>query len=164
MATKVELSKDTTIDRFAFDSYPVTSIIKVNSIPVNMEGWDVYLYYTEIQPDLSAIEVRITGVVTNAAKGTVKFYPRTTYCYDITNSVAYVGLAVAGTHDYSIVRKKMFYEQNDAGDYVYINIDSEYVLYDSGNPEHDGLQRYSTYIETMTHAVGKIEISARAGT
>lgn len=151
---------NTTITRVAGDSWPVSADIKTNGNLVNLDGWTVYMYYTEIQEDESAIEVRITGV-TSGTKGKAKFYPRDMYCYNVTNTQPYIGLAVVGEHTYSIVRQREFYEQNDAGGYVLI--DDEYVVYDAGNTDHDGLQRYSPYNEVMTHITGKMVISDRAG-
>lgn len=161
MATQIAITEDTTITRTAYDTYPVGSTVRLNKVPVNLEGWTVYLYYTEDQGDSTAIEVRITGVVSDPKKGKVKFYPRTMYCYDVTNSTEYFGLAKVGIHPYSIVRKKEMYEQNDAGGFVFI--DGVYVVYDVGNPDHDDEQRYSPYTEVMTHAVGDINISTRSG-
>ena len=158
MGSKIE-NKD--IHRVALDSHPVSSTLKLNSVPVDLTGWLTYLYYTEVQEDGTLISVRITGVNSTNKKGATKFYPREMYCDNITNTVAYRGLAVAGRHTYSIVRNKIAYEQNDAGDWVLI--DGEYIVYDVGNTEHDGLQRYSEYTETMTHAIGDIIVSNRAG-
>lgn len=151
------------INRFAGDSWPIKSTIKINGKKVDLGGWDVYLYYTEIQTDEAAttIKVRINGVVESKDKAVVRFYPRETYCYNITESVPYRGLEVVGEHQYSIVREKEFYEQNNVGGYVLIS--GEYIVYDDQNEDHIGLQRYSTYIETMTHTVGTIGISTRAG-
>ena len=150
---------NTDIERFAGDTYPEKHSFSISGTTVNLDGWDTYMYYDEIQPDLSVVSVRITGVV--GSGGAAKFYPRDMYCYDVTNSVAYVGMSVAGVHAYSIVRSKDAYEQNDAGTHVYVL--GEYVLYDAGNVDHDGLQLYSVYVETMTHLAGTMTINDRAG-
>lgn len=149
------------VKRFSQDSYPISSVLKVNGMPVDLTGWTTYLYYSEDQGDGSVKEVRVTGVVNNPKKGIAKFYPRELYCYDINNTVPYRGLVVVGEHPYSIIRAIEAYEQNPTGDYVIVL--GEYVAYDAGNPDHDGLQRYSTYTETMTHAVGNITVSSRSG-
>ena len=157
------MASESTVDitRVAQDSYPVASVIKVNGNPVDLTDWNVYLYYTEIQPDLSAIEVRITGVVTNAKRGVVKFYPRDTYCYNVTLGTPYTGFSVLGDHTYSIVRDAIRYEQDALG--IYVLIDGVYILFSELEPTHEGLRLYSRYTEIMTHTVGAVTITARAG-
>jgi len=95
------------IVRVSGDTYPETKYINIEGVPVNLTGWTVYMYYTETQYDGSIIDMRITGVVTKANKGEVKFYPRSEYCQDITNDVPVNGFSVTGTHAYSVVREKL---------------------------------------------------------
>ena len=159
----MKVNKDGSVDitRTAMDSYPVKSTLKLQGNNVDLTGWTTYMYYTEIQPDDTGIVVRITGAVNSPKTGVAKFYPREMYCYNVTNLVAYRGMAMPGKHDYSIVRTRLAYEPNVTGNYVMV--DGEYVAYDSGNTAHDDLPRYSEYTETMTHVVGTMLITERAG-
>jgi hypothetical protein len=149
------------IERFQGDSYPITYTYALNGSPVDVRHYALFLYYNEVQPDTSVLLIKLTAVKDDAKNGKVNFYPRSKYCYDVTNSVAYNGLALVGTHEYSIVRELVGYDTDDTGMYVVVN--DVFVVYDAQNVEHTGLQRYTQYQEVMTHDTGTLVVNARVG-
>lgn len=155
------LSKNVDIERITKDSYPVVVDINSNGTPIDLSDWVVDLYYNEVQPDASIQVIKISGVITNAKKGVVKFYPRTSFCYNVTLATAYAGFSVVGKHAYSVVQSGTRYEQDAAGTHVLVA--GVYVLYDSQDPAHVDLQRYSQYTETITRMLGEIAIEDRPG-
>lgn len=150
---------NTDVTRFVGDTWPITSTIKVNGNPVNLNGSKVYMYYNDVDTNGNPILVKIEGLI--GAGGKVKFYPRDKYGINTADGSSYTPFNKAGTYDYSIVRENDIYELDDNGPYVVI--DGVAVQYDSGNPEHEGLRRYSVFTEVMTHAVGTISVSNRVG-
>ena len=147
------------IDRFVGDTYPVSQVIDINGIPVDLEGWDIRMHYTETPEIGESQEVQIVGIVTDKVRGVVKFYPRSRYT--TSYGAEYTPFTVAGTHDYSIVRTAEIFELDPLG--TYVKIDGAYVSYDAANPAHAGLPKFGKYYEVMTHAVGKLVLTSRSG-
>lgn len=161
------------INRVAFDTYPEKFVYDVNGDKVDVSDWNVFLNYREAQGTVPETfkNIKITGVKHQFNIGEVRFYPRELYCEEFLDNGSlvgtYTGFNKVGTHDFMTTREKTFYYADDVGLYVIGNelvagVES-YILYDEFNPLHEGLQRFSTYVEKMTHASGTITIEEKVG-
>lgn len=150
---------NTYVTRFVGDTCPIISTIKVDGNSVNLNDSRVYMYYSDINANGDSMVVKIEGL--SDAVGKVKFYPRDKYSTNTADGSSYMPFNKTGTYDYSVVREHDIYELDDNGPYVVI--DGVAILYNSGNPEHNGLRRYSVFTEVMTHAVGTISVNSRVG-
>jgi len=155
------------ITRFVNDTSPIRGIIEVNNNYVDLTDYEVYFYYDEIQPDGSIKNIKIKSLFGNVKQGEIAIYPKIQYSWDITdknNPVNCKPFTIPSPRegfDYSIIRTKTTYEKYDKGEYVLI--DDNYVTYDPANPDHQGLTRYTKFVEKHTHRVGKLIIMPRVG-
>lgn len=157
MTTGIKLER---IDR---DTNPLVFEIIENGSRVNLTGWDVYFNYLDT---VDGMEMRITGKVDHLKKGNVKFYPRfnsTQNITDFNNPVNTEGLRNEGSFDFEVIREKIFYYTSDEGIFVIENENTigeeSYVFYNSGDPEHDNLQRFDEFTERITSHTGSIKIA-----
>lgn len=153
------MSEKHNIERTLGDTFPVKLKIMSDGGLVNLEGWNIYLVYKETQQDTTVKKIRLTGIVKDIVKGQASFFPRIKYCEDITdenNILAYEGFQTPGVFKYNVFREKDVYYRDDNG--LYVIVDNMYVLYDSQDLTHVGLQRYVKYTEVQNHYHGNISI------
>ena len=159
------------IVRVEDDTYPEKFIYTINGSKVDVSDWDVYLHYKEAQGTIPETykNIRITGVKDIFRPSEIAFYPRALYCKEYANNGSligpYTGFAKVGVYDFMTTRENVFYYADSNGTYVInneFNYDEEsYVPYDSEDPSHEDLQRFSTYTEKMTHDSGTITITSK---
>lgn len=153
------MSKKVNIDRILGDTYPENMRITSDGNLIDLDGWNIYLVYNEAPQSGSSKKVRLHGIIRDVRKGFASFYPRVKYSEDITdmnNIVNYEAFTIPGSFKYDLFRSKDVYYTDDNGEYVIIV--NAYVLYDSLEPTHAGLQRYLKYTEVQHHYNGLINI------
>ena len=170
------------ITRYAGETYPNKSTIKINGVPVSIEDWRIEIRYKvpagTLKPDREATfteetEMVIDGVITEASAGKFNIYPYARVRYDANgnstqvlgpndfmpvekyNKLVEIDIANGGNGS-SVPKINQVWDDEEAGDGV------EYPFYivrikSYEDPDCDS----ACFQEEQVHNVGKVKIMSK---
>jgi hypothetical protein len=129
------------IIRYGGDTYPSKSVLSINGIPVDLDGWDVELRYYDEESKLTHV---IDCVIIDAPKGRIDIYPHSRL--DSEPKLSY----------------SEFVSLNDAVAQGNENLSNQCWM-EGGNYPFSIIRKkiFNTYEEVMTHHTGIIKILDR---
>ena len=162
------------ITRFSGETLPSKTVIKINSIPISLDGWTVEIRYkvptgTMLPNGTTAVETTelvIDGVITSLDQGKVNIYPHARLKTDpvltpenyITSELRAKMIADNGGSDIGIPQANQVWDDDEA---EAAGGSLEYPFYIVRLKEYSQGDTIGGYIEEQVHNVGLIQIASR---
>ncbi len=162
------------ISRHSGETYPSKTVIKINAVPISLEGWTVEIRYKipagTLMPDgttaSAATEMVIDGVVTNIDNGKVNIYPHARLRTDpvllpadyVTTELRAYLIDQNGGSDVGVPQANQVWDDEEvakAGGSL------EYPFYIVRLKEYAQGLAAGGYIEEQVHNTGFIQITSR---
>ena len=162
------------IIRYSGETYPSKTIIKINSVPISLEGWTIEVRYkvpagTLLPGGTTSVvttELIIDGIITSSDNGKVNIYPHARLKSDpvlepgdyITTELRAKMIADNGGSDAGIPQANQVWDDEEveaAGGMI------EYPFYIVRLKEYSHGTTIGGYVEEQIHNVGLIKIASR---